>query len=397
MKKTITIILSIILLINLICVKSFAVEEDENVGTETLTLDNYYKESGMDEIGTEGFFENEVELKNDNDETIKANTRGTTFTSVFTFKTLIQTFSFFIKVTNEMMCDFSNIGNKVSDGIQEIKTFTIYNMVMGHCEVFNIDYINIPEKPNSETPAYDVLKYYVINFYNILRNFSIAISLFVLIYVGIRMATSTIASEKAKYNKMLIDWIASLMLLLAMHFIVIIISFLLKWGLGVVDNIATSLNIVDVEKIIFKSSMKNLSIAKGWNAFVPFIELWVLVYFQAKFFIMYVQRILEIGFLVVISPLVTITYPIDKIGDGKAQAFQAWFGQLTSKALVQLVHAIIYCVFIASAGVIAQNHPLVAILFFMTLSRAEKIVRNIFAVKDDAFQKVKVPFTKGKK
>ena len=31
------------------------------------------------------------------------------------------------------------------------------------------------------------------------------------------------------------------------------------------------------------------------------------------------------AFLTIIAPLVALTYPIDKINDGKAQAFNMWF------------------------------------------------------------------------
>lgn len=61
----------------------------------------------------------------------------------------------------------------------------------------------------------------VAKWYYILRLISAAILLVILIYVGIRMAISTIASEQAKYKQMLVDWVTSLALLFLLHYIII--------------------------------------------------------------------------------------------------------------------------------------------------------------------------------
>ena len=104
------------------------------------------------------------------------------------------------------------------------------------------------------------------------------------------------------------------------------------------------------------------------------------------------MRFLEVSFLVIISPLITVTYPIDKIGDNKAQAFSAWMKELISKMSLQLMHGIVYCVFIATAGAIIEHFPLLAIFFFAALTRIEKIVRNIFSLKDKSIDNIKIPF-----
>ena len=41
----------------------------------------------------------------------------------------------------------------------------------------------------------------------------------VLLYVGIRMMLSSIASEKSKYKKMLGDWVISMCLVFVLHYI----------------------------------------------------------------------------------------------------------------------------------------------------------------------------------
>src|SRR5574344_1992456 len=55
------------------------------------------------------------------------------------------------------------------------------------------------------------------------RNIAIIALTMILIYAGIRIAISTVASEKAKYKEMLIGWVKSLAILLLMHYLMIII------------------------------------------------------------------------------------------------------------------------------------------------------------------------------
>lgn len=97
---------------------------------------------------------------------------------------------------------------------------------------------------------------------------------------------------------------------------------------------------------------------------------------------MYLKRTLMVGFLIVIAPLITITYPMDKMGDNKAQAFSAWLNELLINVFIQPIHAIIYLVFSFTAGEIASFAPLLALIFLMSITSAEKMVRNIFNMQN---------------
>ena len=59
----------------------------------------------------------------------------------------------------------------------------------------------------------------VAKWFYIMRLIASAVLLCVLIYVGIRMAISTVAEEKAKYKKMLFDWACSLALIYVLQYI----------------------------------------------------------------------------------------------------------------------------------------------------------------------------------
>ena len=408
MKKTITITMIVILLLNLIYVPSFAVGELD----PTKPMSTEPQEKGN------------VKVTNDEGKSTLAGISGTTHSGGQVAKTLAVVLTvppravsacldLFVYTTTGMSSSSSNnqfIGplpqtetgglitapNYQSNANNTANTgndrFTIYDLVLGHYPIFNIDFTEeLPEDASKADTFMERVKIDVMKFYVFTRNLSIAISLFVLIYMGIRMAISTVASEQAKYKKMLIDWVASLVILFFMHFIIIIISVLLQAGLQLFEKLAVTWNLQSFEQDIYDHAVTNLS-SHGWNAFTSVVLIWMLTWYQVKFFLYYLHRTLEVHFLVIVAPLVTITYPIDKAGDSKAQAFGNLIKEIILKCSMQLIHTIVYLVFIGTAGVIAVSQPILAIVFFMALSRAEKITRNIIGAKDEGFEKTQVPF-----
>ncbi len=402
MKKAVSVILIIVILFNLIAVKSFADETEpttEPSTTETTTLIDP-DEANQLIPNTDNFVKRletqttTVTDENGNKEE-NVSTTGTTYMSSTIFGIISHICGSIPQIINQVLeLILEAIGG------EDAQHFTIYDTVMGNYELFNITYNDIPETVDKDSPMHMVLKDRIINFYYIIRNISIALILFILIYVGIRMAISTLATDKAKYKKMLVDWVTSLILVFLMNFIIIIISVVLNTFLGILRDFAQDMYITDtlhvsqIESQIFTDASALYGKSNGWNLISAVFTMWILVYYQLKFFIMYLGRIIEIGFLILISPLVTVTYSIDKMGDGKAQAFKTWFTELLMKASIQVVHALIYLIFIGSAGYIATQHPLLAAVFFAFLSRTEKIVKNALSVKNDEFERAKVPFTK---
>ena len=82
-----------------------------------------------------------------------------------------------------------------------------------------------------------------------------------------------------------------------------------------------------------------------------------------------------------IAPLVALTYPLDKIKDGKAQAFNYWFKEYMFYALLQPMHMLLYTVFVSSALSVAANNLLYAIVALAFIVPAEKIVKQMFGIK----------------
>ena len=224
----------------------------------------------------------------------------------------------------------------------------------------------------------NISKYYVI-----VRNLSIAILLGILLYVGIRMAISTVASEEAKYKKMLYDWVISLVLVFMLHFI-IIITFLIN------NQLVAILSYFD------PGGNWNMAQLAG-EAMVPGAGMDELIVYGAfsianiSFVLMYVKRTIILGFLIIIAPLITITYSIDKMGDGKSQALNTWLREFIFTIIIQPFHCIIYIVFYGATvgnvqGLVSGDETnlgkmifAAATAFFML--KAEGIVKKIFGIQ----------------
>lgn len=220
--------------------------------------------------------------------------------------------------------------------------------------------------------------------YIALRNLAIVGLLCVLVYVGIRIVLSSTAQDKAKYKQMLTDWLIALCLLFFLHYIM---SFTLTLTESICEAIGgdgENTVIVTVEgQGSFKTNLLGLARFKTQyhdlgQKLTYFLFYMALVAYTAIFTWHYLKRLLMMAFLTIIAPMVAFTYPIDKISDGKAQAFNIWLKEYIYNALIQPFHLIIYTVFVTSAMELAQTNMLYALACMAFILPAEKFLKKMF-------------------
>ena len=85
-----------------------------------------------------------------------------------------------------------------------------------------------------------------------------------------------------------------------------------------------------------------------------------------------------IAFLTMIAPLVAMTYPLDKMNDGNAQAFNMWLKEYVFNLLIQPLHLILYTMLVGSAMDFAETNIVYAIVAMAFIFHAEKILRKFF-------------------
>lgn len=114
----------------------------------------------------------------------------------------------------------------VDNGIEEMFWFSIDKTVFNRVALFNINYFDTEStykiSDDVEIAADNnnlAIKNSIVKSYYICRFIALAMSLVVLIYIGIRMAIASVASDQAKYKKMLMSWVESIIILFLMPYI----------------------------------------------------------------------------------------------------------------------------------------------------------------------------------
>ena len=191
------------------------------------------------------------------------------------------------------------------------------------------------------------------NWYYALRTISIITLLCILIYVGIRMAISSAAEEKAVYKQWLWNWVVSMALLFVLHYLIIIVITLNNSFVDMLYNVknqAVSMNgsggiLMDkyIENLIANSVYSSASAIGAWSYALVYLGI---VIFTLVLLIMYIKRMITVAFLILIAPIITITYSVDKLKDNTAQALNEWMKQFCQAVVIQPFHCIIYMVFI---------------------------------------------------
>ena len=261
------------------------------------------------------------------------------------------------------------------------------------------------------------------SWYVSIRNIALVTMMIVLLYIGIRMLLSTLASDKAKYRQMLQDWLVGIMLLFLMHYIMAfsvmlvgkltdIVSasidkqayyavipmsedgskannfkdFIDKAGLQdyYIDENKNQTDRDNAKAILYPTNLLgylriDIQLTQYGSEYVGKALCFVVLVFMTAFFVFtYLRRVLYMAFLTMIAPVVAVTYPIDKINDGKAQGFTRWFREYIFNLLIQPMHLLLYYVLITSAFELAGQNVIYSLVAIGFMIPAEKLLRSFF-------------------
>ena len=280
---------------------------------------------------------------------------------------------FDIAINNTQSNELDSDGNPKYPKLSITNRFTIEDLVMGKYYLFNIDFMNFKVNSNN---AVDKIKQNVSKWYVSIRNIAIVGNLILLIYIGIRIAISTVAEKQAKYKKMFYYWLTSFLLVFFMHYIFILIFNIQEMLVNFISNFIKG---EGFEEQVINNTFNTFASAKGWNCVVYVIEMYALVYYQIKFFLVYSKRFFTVGFLFTISPLITLADAIYSV-NSRVPIFKKWLREILYNIFLQVIHLAVYTVFILSAAEIAKEVPILGVLLLMTLSRTEKIVKTTFGL-----------------
>lgn len=293
------------------------------------------------------------------------------------------------------------IGAVVTGRMYSIPTiqYSVDKIFAGKVPAFDINFIN-PNMYKEHGAGTDVHLAYQFNvnntiskWYVSLRNLAIVILLSVLVYTGIRIVISSSADDKAKYKQRIFDWVVAMCLIFFMHYIMLFTMTIVDTLNGTIGDAVTSIPVKISDGTQFNTSLTGLVRLQAqysdFSSKVTFMIFYIaLVVYTVKFSWIYLKRLVTMMFLTIIAPLVAMTYPIDKMNDGKAQAFNAWLKEYIFTALLQPFHLIVYTVLVGSAIDVVKTNPLFAIMVIAFIGPAEKLLRKFFG-----FDKASTPGT----
>ena len=240
-----------------------------------------------------------------------------------------------------------------------ISMYSPQKIFSGQVPAFDVNFINPKdwgETAKNERSTAVVLHDAIAKWYVALRNLTIVGMLIILLYVGIRIIVSSTASDKAKWKEFLKDWLIALCLLFTLHYIM---TFTVTVVNSITESIigeSTSTNtipVVVVEGDTVQGTQSSMGTVSSVNDVTGTIDfsfntdimgyarflvqhddfgtklLYLAIYLgmvilTIMFTFTYIKRALTIAFLTVIAPLISLTYPRDKIGDGSAQGLNSW-------------------------------------------------------------------------
>ena len=282
----------------------------------------------------------------------------------------------------------STIGALIT-GTNAAQGLTLDDILFNKVEITSIDFFS-----TSTDSTVNLIRDNVATWYVGIRNLSAIILSLILLYVGIRMAISSVAEDKAKYKKMLGDWVTSIALLFVLHYIMEAVIAINNSLVNIMAN-AGSTSISNGSQTFTNTMNQFIGAAYDFNVDTVTGIAYAFIYLLLSlitfiFLLTYIKRMVTIAFLIMIAPIITITYSIDKMGDGKSQALNAWMKEYIYNILIQPFHCIIYLALVNSSFEMLKGNSDAAsnlgpaVLCFaivMSMFKAEEIVKNIFNFK----------------
>ena len=239
--------------------------------------------------------------------------------------------------------------------------------------------------------------------YYIIMVLAFAAMLVMLIVVGIKMAISSVASEKAVYKRMLVDWVVGFIIIVGIHLIMLFIITANEGLVKTVHDFSVKMN----EKQMSRLKLMTLSEESGKSAYtndeieikvyeeirtraydpkltvgLPGMVMYMtLVYFAVRYTIVYVKRLFTIMVLTLMGPGLGVAYAYQKVFSGRSPAYKTWLKEYIMNVIIQVVHAILYSVFVTQALILSLDSlagMIIALVFLNYILKAEKLFRRIF-------------------
>ena len=240
--------------------------------------------------------------------------------------------------------------------------------------------------------------------YSFFNKIAILVYMVMLVYMGLRIILSSTGQSLSHFKTLFMYWVIGVAIL---FFYPYAMKYIIKINDTLVSTISanrgtsympeknmvaaltpTSLWTLDFSKNPFEGNGEDYMamIANDANesrklalSFAYIILTWQLLILILHYY----KRLFMVGFLIAIFPLVAMFYALDKIGDGKSQAFDHWNKEFMLNVLIQSFHAVVYVFVCGSIGATYAQNGFFDYILIITgttfLFTGEQIVKGIFS------------------
>lgn len=270
--------------------------------------------------------------------------------------------------------------------------------------------------PNFLNPAKNAL---VSSFSNVIKNtfesfriIAIAIFIVAAMIIGIKLAVSSLAAEKAKYKQAIMYWITGIIILTVLKYIIsaifIINEEIVEIAFRTQDSIAFQVPTAEAIPVIgtFIKSIRELFTNKeyltvsvpGYLGFflryllqglggnlLSSIIAFIVMGQTITLLIAYIKRMVLCVMLAVASPLIVAVDTINKSVGKQGNLFNNWFKNFTLTVMMQSFHAMVLVVILKILSSVEANsmrESLIAIIMTTGLVKFEKMFKKLFGIDD---------------
>lgn len=230
--------------------------------------------------------------------------------------------------------------------------------------------------------------------YVLVRNLSIAVMLFILLYLGIRLAITSSSEKKANYKKLLVSWCIGLCVVFFIHLFMYMVFQINDILVGICDGWSKSAAHEEVSELLQKSaSNQELNLydairikayAFNWREGVPGTIIYIfLIYLLFRFLVIYLKRYFTIYILAISGSFMGVKYALEGIAGKKTGSLNKWLKDFSFNVLLQTVHAFLYVLFMAVALSVSQESLAGAVVGLVILNfmlKSDKIIVKIFGL-----------------
>lgn len=260
---------------------------------------------------------------------------------------------------------------------EDLEPYTIESIIFNDIQLFDVNVFSdtAAGREINEDSTVGIIRKLVAVWYYSFRNVALVVLAILIIYYGIRMAISTVASDKAVYKQMLFGWLKSLVLILVVHYIMYIILSVNEYFVGIFKEINE-----DEGKIY--NTIKTRALELPWKISIPATIMYItLLIMWIRFLWAYTKRLFTVMFLIILAPFVLCKYAFESATGRGSQMVSNWLQKFATSVFIQTIHAMIYVVFVRTALEIALDdlHGFVIALFFLNfILSADTIFMKIF-------------------